>query len=171
VIQFISEALVPLATAIGILSVAVSIWLSLREYRLKVRAETRLAKSAEVEAQIKLLKLFTEIMNIAHARGESHFSDKLAELICRPEIVSALQQQGNRLDLGDLAVITLPVGTAAQDAAIAAIGELGKRHEILRPVAKQALESLVRVRVKQEIAQCHLDRLLSDSGSPTGRCS
>lgn len=171
IIEFISKALVPLSVAISILSVAVGIWLSLREYRLKVKAETRLAKSAEVEAQIKLLKLFTEIMNIAHARGESLFSEKRAELMSRPEIVNALHTQGYKIDFDDLGVITLPIGAAAQDAAIAAVGELGKRHEILRPVAKQALESLVRINVKKEISQSHLDRLLYDGDRPTRRCN
>ena len=39
-------------------------------------------------------------------------------------------------------IITHPVGMAAQDAAIAAIWALGVKHEILRPVAIQALTSL-----------------------------
>ena len=170
-LQFISEGLVPLASAVGIFSVVVGIWLSLREYRLKIRAETRLAQSADVESQIKLLKLFTEIMNIAHARGNSHFSEKLADLMIRPEIISALNIKGGKNNIRDLGVITLPIGSAAQDAAIAAVAELGKRHELLRPVALQALESLVIGDVKKEIAQAHLDSLKSHAESPAKICN
>jgi hypothetical protein len=54
-------------------------------------------------------------------------------------------------------VITLPVGMAAQDAAIAAIWVLGQRHETLMAVAIQALEFLSVF--KQKVAQGYLDDL------------
>lgn len=140
-ISTLKDWLVPVSTAGSLIAVAVGAFLSLREYKLKLRADTRLAYSAQVEADIKLLTLFTTIMNIAHARGESVVSDKLLELMTNPEILSKLPP-GASLDLKDAGVITLPVGVAAQDAAIAAVCELGKKHALLRPVAIQALESL-----------------------------
>ncbi|WP_143080061.1 hypothetical protein [Hymenobacter arizonensis] len=65
----IKEVCVPLAVVIGILSTSIGIWLSLKEYRIKASSETRLNKAAGVEADINLLKLFSELMGIAHARG------------------------------------------------------------------------------------------------------
>ena len=59
-----------------------------------------------------------------------------------------------RLRIVDSATFALPVAVEAQDAAIAAIATLGNRHEILRPAALQALESLMPV--KKEVAEKHL---------------
>lgn len=154
----IKELLVPISAAISILSISVGILISLRQYRLKARAEIRLAESARVESDIKLLKLFTEIMNIAHARGESVVSDKMLELMLKPEHLSAMAG-GKAIDIKDAAVITLPVGAAAQDAAIAAICELGKKHEILRASSLQALESLAKF--KEPVVSPYLRELSS----------
>jgi len=66
----------------------------------------------------------------------------------------------NNLSVKDIlasAVVILPVGAAAQDAAISAIAELGEKHPNLRQVAIQALESLQEV--KPDIAKKNLDRL------------
>jgi hypothetical protein len=136
-ISVFKDWLVPLSTAGGIVAAVWGGLLTLREYKLKLQAEVRLSQSAQVEADVKLLKLFVEIMNVAHGRGESLLaSEKLFEAM-----LPKLREQG-QTDVKDAAVVTLPVGGAAQDAAIAAIGELGKRHTLLRSVALQALQSL-----------------------------
>ena len=154
----IKEWLIPGSTGVTLLTIAVGVWRSLREYRLKLQAETRLKYSSQTEIDIQLLKLFIEIMNIAHARSGTHVSEKAIEMILTPEVLKKFS--GNEKLLNnflDNAVIVLPVGLAAQNAAIAAIGVLGQRHEILRPVAIQALESLMSF--KGEIAKKYLDDL------------
>jgi hypothetical protein len=88
--SLIKDWLVPVSTFITLITASIGGWLSLRQYRLKVQAETRLARSAELEADIKLLKLFTDIMNIAHARGESQVSDKTIERLLAPETMKEL---------------------------------------------------------------------------------
>jgi hypothetical protein len=157
VLAAIKDWLVPFSTSVGIVAVVVGLLLSLREYNLKLRAEARLAESAQVESDIKLLKLFVEIMDIAHARGPSMVvSDKLFEAM-----LPKLQEAGVS-DIKAAAVITLPIGSAAQDAAISAICELGKKHPILRPVAIRALESLSTF--KAEIAAPLLEELHNHRG-------
>ena len=139
----LKDWLIPLSTFVSLITASVGGWLSLREYRLKVQAETRLAKSSELEADIKLLKLFTEIMNIAHARGATQLSEKAIEKVFSPENMKELGLKIENLHpVLESMIITHPVGMAAQDAAIAAIWALGVKHEILRPVAIQALTSL-----------------------------
>jgi hypothetical protein len=139
----IKEWLVPLSTFVALITGSIGGWLSLKEYRLKVQAETRVARSAELEADIKLLKLFTEIMTIAHARGGTTVSEKVIEKLLTPEMLKELGIPPTAIQsVIANAVINLPVGVAAQDAAISAIWVLGGRHEILRPVAIQALTSL-----------------------------
>ena len=120
----IKEWLIVLSSMGSLIMVAFGVWFALRDYRLKLKAETRLKSSAQVEQDIQLLKLFTEIMNIAHGRGGTQVSERAVELILKPEVAKELFSQGKELkDLLNNAVIVLPVGGAAQDAAIAAIGE------------------------------------------------
>lgn len=136
-INTLKEWLIPISTSGGIIAAVWGGLIALRDYKLKLQAETRLAQTAQVEADVKLLNLFTEIMNVAHARGASVLaSEKLFEAM-----LPKLQSQGN-MNVKDAAVITFPVGMVSQDAAIAAIGELGKRHLLLRPAALRALQSL-----------------------------
>jgi hypothetical protein len=154
----IKNWLIPVSTFVTLITASIGGWLSLREYRIKVQAETRLARSAELEADIKLLKVFTEIMGIAHARGGAQVSEKAIEKILTPEMIKELGLSGKNIRevLGN-AAIDLPVGVAAQDAAICAIWVLGCRHEVLRPVAIQALTSLTQF--KGAVATPYLDDL------------
>jgi hypothetical protein len=143
----IKDWLVPISTSFGIITVAVGVWMSLREYRLKLKAEARLEKSAEVEANIRLLTLFSEFMKTANGRSGYATSEKAIEWFLsnqQPQEVSKSQGGLNNLNqqLEDLAILTLPVGSAAQDSTVAAIAVLAERHEILRDVAAQALDSL-----------------------------
>lgn len=138
-IDSILDILKVVAALVAIIGSTAWIW----EYRLKVRAERRLAESAEIESQVKLLSLFTEIMNIAHARGGYEVSEMALEKVLTPETLKTYQP-GTAM-LGNLlsdTLIHIPVGMAAQDAAIAAIWKLGKEHEILKEASIQALKSL-----------------------------
>src|SRR5438093_9746752 len=133
-------AFVAASTGASIIAVAIGVLLSLREYNLKLQAETRLTYSTQVESDIKLVQVLTNIMNIAHGRGGTAVSDKLLDALI-PEENRAQLGVGNNVEaIKHAAVVILPVGSAAQDAAIAAVCELGKRHAFLRPIALQALE-------------------------------
>ena len=57
----------------------------------------------------------------------------------------------------------LETGVASQDAAIAAIWQLGRRHKILRPIAIQALTSLVGF--KSDVTKPYLDDLVQSTGN------
>jgi hypothetical protein len=162
-ISALKDWLVPVSTFVTLITASVGGWMSLREYRLKVQAETRFAKSSELEADVKLLKLFTEIMSIAHARGNTEVSEKVIEKLLSPE---AMKELGitivNLRPVLENSVIMHPVGVAAQDSAIAAIWALGNKHEILKPVAIQALTSLSGF--KANVARPYLDDLRSQYG-------
>lgn len=139
----VREWLVPVASSISIVSVAVGVWRSLREYRLKLQAEARSERAAAVEADIRLLTLFSELMKTANGRSGYFLSEKTIEWFLNkttPGEMDDLRKLRDRIE--DIAVMTQPVGSAAQDSAIAAIAVLAERHEILRGVAAQALESL-----------------------------
>lgn len=158
-IAVIKDWLVPISSSFALGSTAVGVWIALRDYRLKLQAETRLSNSSQVEADIQLLKLFTEIMSIAHARGSALLSEKAVEFLLKDRTLAEVTKNGQKLSdvIRDGAVLILPVGGAAQDAAIAAIATLGRRHEILREASVQALESIATF--KGEIAKRYLDEL------------
>ena len=154
----LKEWLVPASTTIGIIGSATAAIVALNGLKLKFRAEARQADISGMESDVKLIKLFVEIMEVAHARGASVIvSDKLFEVLW-PEIKAAGSSNPR-----DAALITLPVGSASQDAAIAAIGVLGEKHEILYPVAVRALESIAEF--KPQTASSILIRL-RNNGPP-----
>lgn len=135
-INDIKELLVPIATAVTLLSVAISSWLALRQYRLKLKSE-------KVENDIKLIKAFCELLNLAHARSQTAYSEKFLDKLFEKEIIS--KDDFEQLDLNqkiDRTALVVPVGSAAQDGAIAAIAALGLRHGVLKDASIQALESL-----------------------------
>ena len=133
-ITSIREFLFPDSNSLAIWTAVAAAVMALREFSLK-------QKAARVEEDVKLIKAFVEIMPIAHARGPAMMlSDKVFDVVW-PHL-----QKTGKIDPIDAAIVDAPVGAAAQDAAIAAVATLGLKHKILRKPAKQALESLLKVK-------------------------
>jgi hypothetical protein len=142
----VKEWILTVSASVSMIAVAVGVWMSLKEYRLKLQAEGRQQRSAEVEAEIRLQTLFSDLMNIANGRSGYQVSEKTAEFV-----LQNLKPPNGEIDLASLnqavedgAILTLPVGSAAQDAAVAAIAGLTLRHKELREAGLRALESLSR---------------------------
>lgn len=149
---------VPVATSVTLLSVAVSSWLALRQYRLKL-------KSQKVENDIRLVKAFCDLLNIAHARSQTIYSEKFLEKLVEKDVLSKADFEGldvdkKRLDLEkkiSTAALITPIGSAAQDAAIAAVATLGLRHSVLKEASVQALASLATsIPQKKDVISDHL---------------
>ena len=143
-----------------LVSIAISSWLALKEYRLKLQAEARTANSEKAESDVRLLKAFTELLDLANGRGGYVVSEKAIEELFKHEIFTKADfgdLEAVKKKIGEFPVIYLPVGSAAQDAAIAAIATLGSRHEVLKEAAIQALES-TKV-FKKEMAEKHIERM------------
>ena len=167
-IQDIKDWLIPISASFTLISVGVSSWLAVKDYRLKLKAEERLRYSSQVEADVRLIKLFTEIMDIAHARRSHYLSEKVVEGLFQQGIITkedfndpkdpSFKEVFRKLET---AILVPPVGKAAQDAAIAAIYSLAKRNEILRDVAFQALESMKSF--KPEEAEHYIKMLKEDN--------
>lgn len=145
----IREWILVVPGSITLLSVAISSWLALKQYRLKLQEEERLSSSARTETDIKLVKAFGELMDVANGRSGHVLSEKTVEFLLARNVISnedLLEPVAVGERLGAAAVFALPVGRGAQDAAIAAIATLGARHDVLRDLARQGLESLKIVR-------------------------
>jgi len=143
----IREWLVPVSTAVTLLSTAIAAWVAVLNYRLKVKAEHRLRESTQAEVDTKLSKAFSDLMWIAHARSGSHASEKLIEGALNAHFVNADYFRNPRADqkkqlLEEACILNLPVGVASQNAAIMSIAVLGRRYEILREPAQAALKSI-----------------------------
>jgi hypothetical protein len=132
-----------IVVSIAILSAAVAGCVAVGEFGVKVWGEVRLQKGAACEIDIRMSKLFTELMWVAHARGGSHVSEKAMESLFEKGMI-------NESDCGDLkvlhdklqaCVVNLPVGLASQTAAIASIAVLGHEYAILYEPALAALNT------------------------------
>jgi hypothetical protein len=142
----IKDWLIAISIAFSIVSAAIGIWLSLREYRLKLQAETRLADSTRAETDVRLLQLFTEILYIASGRkGEAIFSKEILDLLIQKNIFT--EDDFKDFDtlkskISQATVIAQTPGEVSANAAFASIATLAKRHpDVLREPAIEALES------------------------------
>ncbi|MEM4406993.1 MAG: hypothetical protein QXS68_08095 [Candidatus Methanomethylicaceae archaeon] len=161
--EAIKDWLIPVSVFISLIGVTIKFWQASNEYKLKLAAEKRSAESSEAEKDINLLKIFTEIMNIAHGRSGYLLSEKAVDALFQKGMV----KENDLMNLSDInskivnsSLITLPVGAAAQHSAFAAIAVLGKRHAVLKDVAIQGLESLVHV--NEDLAKKYLNVLRSE---------
>lgn len=120
-----------ISASISMLAIASGIWLSLREYRIKLRAEQRQQKSADIEAEIRLQTLFTELMAVANGRSGYEISETAAKFTLDhlPEGKMSPEQINDALE--SVCILTLPVGSASQDAAVAAISSLTLKYDVL----------------------------------------
>jgi hypothetical protein len=143
-----------LASAIGIIFVG---W----ELALKFKAEKRLKQASEVEADIKLIKLFTEVMDLAHARQKTIFSEKTLEYLLTKGINLEKDKDYKQLNdnLSDAVFFVYPIGIAAQVAAIAAIYELGAKNKMLRNPALEGLRLLKEIAGIKDTASKFFEKL------------
>lgn len=150
---FGADILIPFASAFALITIAIGVWLPLQQYSLKL-------KSQKVETDIKLMTLFTQIMSIAHARSGYTVSEKIIEKLFDNKILTEDELKNSNIlnkRLVDASTLTTPVGIAEQDAAIAAIAVLAKRHEVLKEVA---IEGLISIKsFKKDIAEKYLKEL------------
>lgn len=140
----LKEWILIVSASVSMIAVAIGIWMSLREYRIKLQAERRQQRSAEIEAEIRLQTLFSELMKIANGRSGYQVSERAVDFLLQH--LKADSGDINIANLNrtieELAILTLPVGSASQDAAVAAIAALTLRHEELEEPGLRALESL-----------------------------
>ena len=141
----IKDWFIPVASLIAVIPTSIGVWLSLKEYRLKIQAETRLAESTRAETDIRLLQLFTELLYIASGRkGEAVFSKEILDLLIKKNILTdddfkSADSLKNKISQATL--IAQTPGELSVNAAFASIATLAKRHPVLYEPALEALES------------------------------
>lgn len=171
--------------AISLISLTIGILLTLREYRLKVDAERRQKRSSEVESDVRLLTIFTELMSIANGRSGYIFSDKTAEFVMGQldDALVSVDSENAKLILNeealrkfhevvqDVAVMRYPIGSGQQDAAVAAIASLCRRHPQLRAVGLQGLRSLAEPPTSRVVKEYfdEVQAMLKDDASQASR--
>lgn len=162
----IKDWLIPVASFIAIIPTSIGVWLSLKEYRLKLQAETRLAESTRAETDIRLLQLFTEILYIASGRkGEAVFSKEILDLLIQRNVLT--EDDFNNLDqlknkISQAAVIAQTPGATSSNAAFASIATLAIRHPVLYESAIEALESFQNQNWNQQLSEKYLNAIRSN---------
>jgi|GEM_PF-4653962 len=161
-IEGIKDWLVPVSGYVSLISIAAGTWLAVNEYRLKIQTEKRLTDASIVQSDIDLLVHFSKTMNIAQCWSEPIVSEKAIEKLFDKVIVS----EGKSVDVAKIreilvaAILIPPHGRIAQDAAIGAIGTLGKRHDILIDAAIEGLNSIeLHIKDERELSKKYHDEL------------
>lgn len=155
-----TSALTMLSIVGGVITFAFSTYFTLKEYRLKLEAEKRVAASQNAETDVRLIQVFTEVMNVANGRGGYEISETVVEELFKREVFSKTHfddWKEFQKRLGEFPVIYLPVGLPSQDAAIAAAATLGLKYDVLKEPALEALEQAKQFR--RDTAERHLKRL------------
>ncbi|MCB1948305.1 hypothetical protein [Nitrosomonas sp.] len=142
----IKDWLIPIASFVGIISTSVGVWLALKEYRLKLKAEQRLAESTRAETDIRLFTHFTDILEVATGRRRDpvyskEVAEKLLEKLNVEPANANFDYRTLRENIATAALLHSWVGNSSSDAAFASITTLALRHKALIPSAIQALES------------------------------
>jgi hypothetical protein len=141
----IKDWIIPISSFMGIIATAIAIWLSLKEYRLKLQAEIRLSESTRAETDIRLLQLFTEILSIASGRkGEAVFSKEILDLLIQRGVLT--DEDFKDIDklkskISRATIIAQTPGLESKNAAYASIATLAKNHPVLYEPAIEALET------------------------------
>jgi len=140
----LSRVIIPLTGLLGIIGSSVAVIITLRQIKLKSIEQTENLRNQNIESEIKLVKLLTEIMDIAHSRGETEISREIIEhIIAKTKNIDDETERSKMVKIiNETAFLTKPKGLAAQDAAIAAIYTLGINHKVLFEPALKGLESL-----------------------------
>src|SRR5262249_32376178 len=73
----VREWIVALCASAALLSVALGVWLGVREYRRKLQAEEGLARIARAEADVRLVQAFTDLVLLAAGSGRYALSDEI----------------------------------------------------------------------------------------------
>ena len=149
--SFVKEVLVPVSTIITLLSVAFSSVIAVYAYKLNLKAEARLKESAKAETDIKLLGMMVSLAQKANGRNGYEISPDAIKKILESNQITEL----NWLDpmtakfvnqiLANASILTHPVGSAEQNFAIRAIGELGLQHQFLRQISITTLSELSKI--------------------------
>src|SRR6266705_4311357 len=82
----VKEWILVVSGSFALVSVAIGSWLALKEYRLKLKAEARAANSEKAETDVRLLKAFTELMDLANGRSGYIVSEKAIEELFKHEV-------------------------------------------------------------------------------------
>jgi hypothetical protein len=146
VASVVQDLMVALASIIVATSTAIGLWFTLREYRLKLEAETRLAESAKAETDVRLLQTFTEMLFVASGRkGEAVYAKEILDLMVQKNMLTEDDfKSPDRLKeaISKATMLAQVPGEASALGALAAIAALTKKHKVLKEPAIAALENL-----------------------------
>ena len=165
----VKEVILTISASVSMVSIAIGIYTALGQYRLKLKEEERLALSTHADVDIRLLKSFTELMDLAMGRRQHVLSEKAIEELFKLGVISKddfdenfEKRQNGSIKISENAVVVLPVGRSAQSAAIAAISTLGKKYPVLKEAAIEGLTSLLSIK-DNDVVKRHLEDLQSFS--------
>jgi hypothetical protein len=165
----IKDWLIPISGFVSLITVAIGSWIAVNNYLLKVEIEKRLSNTASIELNIQLLTHFSKMMQMANCRYDPVLSEKTIEGLFQKGIISSddfkiFEKNGfsSAINKLDTALLTPAYGSATQDAALAAVYNLGKEHAILREPAIAGLSSVESYVDKNSAKFSMIEKFLDD---------
>ncbi|WP_419777735.1 hypothetical protein [Malaciobacter marinus] len=99
-------------------------------YKSKAKVEKSLIEKNEAEIDIKLIKQFSELINIANGRSGYLLSENAISEYFKLKDIKNYSQDINK-ELESLAILTLPVGKATQNATAIALTDFALKNPLL----------------------------------------
>lgn len=151
---------IPVAAPVAtVLAAAIALRPAYLQYKAKIREDVRLTEASRAEADIRLLELFTHLMAKAHARGNGIVVGEAVTAILADQSTLKPSSIADVEEVLQSCTVTLPVGAAEQEAAIAAIAELGCRYDVLYRPALAGLENIASWHEHSKVGLEGLERL------------
>jgi hypothetical protein len=141
----VRDWLLVLSASAALLAVAVSVWLGVRDYRRKLRAEEQLARAGCAETELRLADKFLDLVLLAAGTGRYTRSAALLRHLLRKGVIDEDDfNDPPELHSKVLRMVLMPgtaCGPSASAYVVRVIGVLAARHEVLRELGIEALQS------------------------------
>jgi hypothetical protein len=122
----------------------VSVWVGVQQYRLKLKAEERLARSSQAETDLRLLNAFSELVQEATGTGPFRLSEQVVKFLIDSGHLSDADLDDAvafKQKIYDRAMLAEIIGVTRSRMASYAIGALARRYDFLRELGIRALSS------------------------------
>jgi len=110
-------------------------------YKSKSKVENSLIEKNEAEIDIKLIKQFSELINIANGRNGYLLSENAISKYFELDNIKEYSNEINK-ELENLAILTLPVGKATQNATAIALTDFALKNSLLMEATINGINEL-----------------------------
>lgn len=162
VLSFVFAHAKDISILMAAISGSISAIVGVMTFKLKIKAENNLKLKNEAEIDINLIKQFSELITIANGRSGYLLSEKAVESFfnAHSSLSDKIPDEFGSLNnkIKELALLTIPVGRASQNATAVSLTDLAVKNSILLDAAIVGIQELP---IDEKIKQQCLNKLRS----------